>query len=182
MYRTIWVLIFCVEFWALSHLTCDLFQAEKKMNVHSYKLSNWQNDYFHSKWQLWQFWVKQMLFCAFDKLATPFIFFSAWSKSHVKWDNSKNLTQKMRTWLDQGFRCNKRCKCNFLVCMFAYHKHFQCTYITYWVKILFEGSFGEKVFSTKNSRNNVRIPLLYVEMWDPWHPFWGGHSLEEQIY
>ena len=51
-------------------------------------------------------------------------------KSRVKWDNSQNPTQKMRTLLDQGFRCNKRCKCNFLVCMFAYHKHFQCTYIT----------------------------------------------------
>ena len=66
-------------------------------------------------------------------------------------------------WIE-GFKCNKRCKCNFLVCMFAYHKHFQCTYITYWVKILFEGSFGEKMFSTKNSRNNMCIPLLYVEM------------------
>jgi hypothetical protein len=97
-----------------------------------------------------------MLFCAFDKLATTFIFFSAWNKSHVKWNNSQNLIQKMRTLLDQGFRCNKRCKCNFLVCMFAYHKHFQCTYIIYWVKILFEGSFGET-----------------VEMWDPCHLFWG---------
>ena len=28
-----WVLIFCVEFWELSHLTHDLSQAEKKMNV-----------------------------------------------------------------------------------------------------------------------------------------------------
>jgi hypothetical protein len=27
------VLIFCVEFWELSHLTRDLFQAEKKINV-----------------------------------------------------------------------------------------------------------------------------------------------------
>ena len=31
-----------------------------------YKLSNWQNDnYLHSKWQLWPFWVKSMSFCAF---------------------------------------------------------------------------------------------------------------------
>ena len=28
-----WVLIFCVEFWELSHLKRDLSQAEKKMNV-----------------------------------------------------------------------------------------------------------------------------------------------------
>ena len=27
------VLIFCVEFWKLSHLTCDLSQAEKKITV-----------------------------------------------------------------------------------------------------------------------------------------------------
>ena len=27
------VLIFCVEFWELFHLTCDLFQADKKLAV-----------------------------------------------------------------------------------------------------------------------------------------------------
>ena len=56
-----------------------------------YKLSNWQNDNsFHSKWQLWQF-------CAFAQFVTTVIFFSAWDKSHVKWDNSRNSTQKMKT-------------------------------------------------------------------------------------
>ena len=38
-----------------------------------------------------------MSFCAFAQVVTTFIFFSAWDKSHVKWDNSRNSTQKMRT-------------------------------------------------------------------------------------
>ena len=29
----IWVLMFCVEFWELPHLTRDLSQAEKKTNI-----------------------------------------------------------------------------------------------------------------------------------------------------
>ena len=40
-----------------------------------------------------------MSLCGFAQLVTAFIFFSAWDKSHVKWDNSQNLTQKMRTWV-----------------------------------------------------------------------------------
>ena len=39
-----------------------------------------------------------MPFCAFAQLVTTFIFFSAWYKSRVKWNNSRNSTQKMRTW------------------------------------------------------------------------------------
>ena len=31
--KAINVLIFCVKFWELSHLTCDLSSAEKKINV-----------------------------------------------------------------------------------------------------------------------------------------------------
>ena len=38
-----------------------------------------------------------MSFCTFSQLATIFIFCSAWYKSHAKWDNSQNSTQKMRT-------------------------------------------------------------------------------------
>ena len=34
------VLILCVEFWELSHLTRDLSQGEKKITVACYKLSN----------------------------------------------------------------------------------------------------------------------------------------------
>ena len=37
-----------------------------------------------------------MIFCPFAQLVTTF-FFSAWDKSRVKWDNSRNSTQKMRT-------------------------------------------------------------------------------------
>ena len=66
-----------------------------------YKLSNWQNDnHFHSKWQLRPFWVKYIPRCHFVhllSLLTTFLFFSAWDKSRVKWDNSRNSTQKMRT-------------------------------------------------------------------------------------
>ena len=40
-----------------------------------------------------------MSFCAFAQLVTTFIFFSAWDKSRVKWDNSQNSTQKMRTFV-----------------------------------------------------------------------------------
>ena len=59
------------------------------------KPSKWQNDnYFHSKWQLWPFWVKSMSFCVFAHLVTTFVFFSAWDKSCVTWNNFQNSTQK----------------------------------------------------------------------------------------
>ena len=38
-----------------------------------------------------------MSFCAFAQLVTTVIFFSAWDRSRVNWDNSQNSTQKMRT-------------------------------------------------------------------------------------
>ena len=38
-----------------------------------------------------------LTFCAFAQVVTTFIFFLAWDKSRVKWDNSRNSTQKMRT-------------------------------------------------------------------------------------
>ena len=44
-------------------------------------------------------WVKYMSFCAFVQLLTTFIFFAAGDTSHVKWDNSQNSTQKIRTWV-----------------------------------------------------------------------------------
>ena len=40
-----------------------------------------------------------ILFCVFSQLVTTFIFFWAWDKSRVKWDNSRNSTQKMRTYV-----------------------------------------------------------------------------------
>ena len=81
------VLTFCVEFRELSHLS----QAEKKITV----VTRWatdkmttiftQNDNFdHFEWYRCQ-------------LVITFIFFSVWDKSRVKWDNSQNSTQKMRT-------------------------------------------------------------------------------------
>ena len=42
---------------------------------------------------------KWISFSAFAQLVTLVIFFSAWDRSHVKWDNSQNSTQKMRTWV-----------------------------------------------------------------------------------
>ena len=41
-----------------------------------------------------------MSFCPFVQLVTTIIFFSASDKSRVKWDNSQNSTQKMRTFMD----------------------------------------------------------------------------------
>ena len=43
-----WVLIFCVEFWELSHLIRDLSQAEKKMNVVT-SWANAQNDIYFTQ-------------------------------------------------------------------------------------------------------------------------------------
>ena len=62
-----------------------------------------------TKWQLWSFWVKYMSYCAFTQLVSTFNFFSAWDKSHVKWDNSHNSTQKMRTYKTRVCRKNKNC-------------------------------------------------------------------------
>ena len=52
---------------------------------------------FHSKWLKLSFWVKIVVILSVAQLVTTVIFFSAWDKSHVKWDNSQNSTQKMRT-------------------------------------------------------------------------------------
>ena len=54
---------------------------------------------FHSKWSKLSFWVKIVDIFSAAQLETTFIFFSAWDRSHVKWDNSQNSTQKMRTWV-----------------------------------------------------------------------------------
>ena len=42
-------------------------------------------------------------FVSCSLLVTTFILFSAWDKSRVKWDNSRNSTQKMRT-IDRDVR------------------------------------------------------------------------------
>ena len=85
------VLIFCVEFREFSYLKRDLSQAEKKINV----VTSWH--LFHSKWSKLSFWVKIVVILSVAQLITTVIFFSAWDTSHVKWGNSRNSIQKMRT-------------------------------------------------------------------------------------
>ena len=41
--------------------------------------------------------MKIVVILSVAQLVTTVIYFSAWDKSHVKWDSSKNSTQKMRT-------------------------------------------------------------------------------------
>ena len=51
---------------------------------------------FHSKWLKLSFWLKIVVILSVAQLVTKVIFFSTWDKSRVKWDNSRNSTQKMR--------------------------------------------------------------------------------------
>ena len=46
----------------------------------------------------------QNTFFAIAQLVTTFIFFSAWDRSRVKWDNSRNSTQNMRTYVSCKYR------------------------------------------------------------------------------
>ena len=88
------VLIFCVEFRELSHLTRDLPQAERKINAVT-RWANAQNDiYFTQNGQSCHLSENSQ---SVVQLVTTVISFSAWDKSRVKWDNSWNLTHKMRT-------------------------------------------------------------------------------------
>ena len=43
------------------------------------------------------FWVRIVVILSVAQLVRTFIFFSAWDKSRVKWDNSQNSRQKIRT-------------------------------------------------------------------------------------
>ena len=57
---------------------------------------------FHPKWPRFSFRVKIVVISwATDKMTTV-IFFSAWDKSRVKWDNPQNSTQKMWTYIRWG--------------------------------------------------------------------------------
>ena len=94
------VLIFCVEFWEMSHLTRDLSQAERENNV----VTSWANATLTSiSLKIFKVVILSENYC-------HFVSCSAWDKSHVKWDNSWNSAQKMKTWdscnLDQR---NKYC-------------------------------------------------------------------------
>ena len=48
-------------------------------------------------WSKLSFWLKIIVILSVAQLVATVIFFSAWDKSRVKWDNSRNSTQKMRT-------------------------------------------------------------------------------------
>ena len=64
-------------------------------NKYCYKLkkcTKWH--LFHSKWSKLSWWVKIVVIWSVAQLVTMV---KAWDKSHVKWDNSRNSTQKMRT-------------------------------------------------------------------------------------
>ena len=52
---------------------------------------------FHSNWSKLSFWVKIVVILSVAQLVITVMFFSAWDKSPVKWDNYQNSTQKMRT-------------------------------------------------------------------------------------
>ena len=52
---------------------------------------------FHSKCSKLLFWVKIVVILSVAQVITTVNFFSAWDKSHVKWDNFRNSTHKMRT-------------------------------------------------------------------------------------
>ena len=51
----------------------------------------------HPKWLKLSFWVKIVVILSVAQLVTTVTFFSAWDKLRVKWDSSRNSTQKMRT-------------------------------------------------------------------------------------
>ena len=98
-------LFLCWFSWVVRFITW-LISCWEENNFY-YKLSNWQNDNcFHSKWQLRPFWVKYMPFYAIAQFVKTFVFFSAWAKSLVKWDNSREPTQKNRTLYASYLNCN----------------------------------------------------------------------------
>ena len=77
------VLLFCAEFRELSHLTCDLSQAEKKINVVTSK-ANTQND------------IKMVEVVILGVNSCHFVSYFL-RVSRVKWDNYQNSKQKMKT-------------------------------------------------------------------------------------
>ena len=53
--------------------------------------------FIHSKCPKFSFWVEIDVILSVAQLVTTVIFFSAFHKSRVKWDNSRKPTQKQRT-------------------------------------------------------------------------------------
>ena len=89
-------LIFCVEFQQLSHLTHDLSQTEKNINVV-------KADQMHKMTYISLKMVKVVILsensCHFVSCSalTTVIFFSARDKSRVKWDNNPKHTIQNRS-------------------------------------------------------------------------------------
>ena len=80
----------CWISWVVSFTTWLISRWE--VNKYCYmliKCTKWH--LFHSKWQKLSFWVKIAVILSVAQLVTTVIFFSAWDKSRVKWDNSPIL-------------------------------------------------------------------------------------------
>ena len=87
--------------------------SSREENKCCYKLSK------YTKWHLfYSFWVKIVVILSDAELVSSVIFFSAWDKSHVKWDNSWNWTLKKRTFMTAHFR-----KSNYASRFYSYCNH-----------------------------------------------------------
>ena len=64
----------------------------------TWPISSWEENEYWYKLKL-SFWVKIVVILSVLHLVTTIIFFSAWDKSYVKWDNCQNSTQKIRTYI-----------------------------------------------------------------------------------
>ena len=81
------------KFWATRVFLFPKKRASQGLTVVA-SWANAQNDiYFTKNCQSCHFEWKYL---SVAQLVTTVIFFSAWDKSRVKWDNSRNSTQKMR--------------------------------------------------------------------------------------
>ena len=76
-------------------LSCE----EDKCCYKLIKCTKWH--LFYSKWSKMSFWVKIVVILSVSQLVLTVIFFSAWDKSRIKWDISKNSIRKMRTLVQQ---------------------------------------------------------------------------------
>ena len=85
------------SFWLLGVESRDFSQAEKERTACKAEQIHKMTTIFTQNDNLGPFWVKIVVILSVAQLVTTVIFFSTWDKSHVKWDNSQNSTQKMRT-------------------------------------------------------------------------------------
>ena len=60
---------------------------------------------FQKQWSKLSFWVKIVVILSVAQLVTTVVFFSAWDKSRVKWNNSRNSTHKMKTQVGSTIDC-----------------------------------------------------------------------------